>query len=476
MILGKGENMQKNNGKKGLLTEGNVSSLLVKLTIPMIFGILSMVIYNLVDTFFVGKLGKEQLAALAFTFPVVLVVGSIAHGLGIGTSALVSRAIGENDYKKVRQLATSSLLLSLFVVAVFVAAGLLTIAPLFRLLGADGKTIPYIREYMSVWYPGMIFVVVPMVGNNIIRATGDTKTPGLIMITGAILNGILDPVFIFGSKSIPFLARLSDFTGFFIPPLGIRGAAAATLVGRSLTFMVAIYVLFFREKVVAFKGLKLPDFIHSCRAVLGIGIPNIGTRMIIPVGAGIVTRIISSQGASAVAGYGIATRIEFFALASVNALSSVMGPFIGQNIGAGKHDRVKRGIFSGNVISMILGFFFFILLFFMSDIFAAVFNKDPYVVSVTSLYLKIVSAAYGFQGIYLVSVPVLNVFRKPFHAGALSIIETFLLSAPLSLLGSRFFGIAGIFAAIGISYLITGIVSTFMVGIVYRRLSSKGSF
>ena len=421
--------MQKNNGKKGLLTEGNVSSLLVKLTIPMIFGILSMVVYNLVDTFFVGKLGKEQLAALAFTFPVVLVVGSIAHGLGIGTSALVSRAIGENDYKKVRQLATSSLLLSLFVVAVFVAAGLLTIAPLFRLLGADGKTIPYIREYMSVWYPGMIFVVVPMVGNNIIRATGDTKTPGLIMITGAILNGILDPVFIFGSKSIPFLARLSDFYRFFHSASRNQGCRSSYSC-RALPYLYGSNLCssFFREKVVAFKGLKLPDFIHSCRAVLGIGIPNIGTRMIIPVGAGIVTRIISSQGASAVAGYGIATRIEFFALASVNALSSVMGPFIGQNIGAGKHDRVKRGIFSGNVISMILGFFFFILLFFMSDIFAAVFNKDPYVVSVTSLYLKIVSAAYGFQGIYLVSVPVLNVFRKPFHAGALSIIETFLLS------------------------------------------------
>ena len=153
--------MKKENNRqlKAKLTEGSVGWLLVRLTLPMIMGILSMVVYNLVDTFFVSRLGKLQMAALTFTFPVVLFVGSVAHGLGVGTSSLVSRAIGANNLKRVRRLSTDSLVLSFSAVALFAAAGLLTINPLFRMLGADEKILPYIREYMTVWYPGMLFVV-----------------------------------------------------------------------------------------------------------------------------------------------------------------------------------------------------------------------------------------------------------------------------------------------------------------------------
>ncbi|MDX9800534.1 MAG: MATE family efflux transporter [Spirochaetia bacterium] len=460
----------KSNRGKAVLTEGSVGKLLVKLTIPMIFGILGMVIYNLVDTFFVGRLGKDQLAALSFTFPVVLIIGSISHGLGIGTSALVSRAIGENDYNRVKRLATDSLVLSLIIVASFVVLGLLTIEPLFSLLGAGEKIIPYIKEYMSVWYIGMIFVVVPMVGNNIIRATGDSKTPGVIMMIGALLNGVLDPILIFGSSAIPLLSTFTAFLGFEIPPFGIRGAAAATLIGRSLTFMVAIYVLTVRERVISFKKPRVREVLESWKEILSIGIPNTATRMIIPIGAGVITRIISSQGALAVAGYGIATRIEFFALASVNALSSIIGPFVGQNLGAGRIERVREGIKKGNLMSIILGGFFFALLFIFAGKIASVFSSDPFIVSTASLYLRIVSAAYGLQGIYLVSVPVLNVFKKPLLASFLSIIEVFILIIPLALIGSIFFNIPGIFTAIGISYLITGLISAYTVKKACRNL------
>lgn len=453
----------KGNRGKAVLTDGAVGALLVKLTIPMIFGILGMVIYNLVDTFFVGRLGKDQLAALSFTFPVVLIIGSISHGLGIGTSALVSRAIGENDYKRVKRLATDSIVLSLLVVASFVTLGLLTIDPLFRLLGAGDRIIPYIREYMSVWYFGMIFVVVPMVGNNIIRATGDSKTPGVIMMIGALLNGILDPVLIFGSSAIPVLGSVTAYLGFEIPPFGIRGAAAATLIGRSITFFVAIYVLTIRERVISLKKPRFREILDSWKEILAIGIPNTGTRMIIPIGAGVITRIISSEGVLAVAGYGIATRIEFFSLAAVNALSSIIGPFVGQNLGAGKLERVREGIKKGNMMSVILGGFFFTLLFFLSGRIASVFSSDPFIISTASLYLRIVSAAYGFQGIYLISVPILNVFKKPFIASFLSIIEVFILIIPLAFIGGKFFDIPGIFTAIGVSYMLTGLISAYIV-------------
>lgn len=191
------------NTNRAILTEEPVGKTLTKLTWPMVIGILGMVTFNLADTFFVGRLGTLELAALSFTFPVVMVVSSLALGLGIGTSSVVSRAIGEGDEAKVKRLTTDSIILSFLVVGVFVVVGRLTIEPVFRMLGATPDILPLVKQYMQIWYPGMIFVVVPMVGNSAIRATGDTKTPSAIMLIAVTVNFIFDPLFIFGIGPFP---------------------------------------------------------------------------------------------------------------------------------------------------------------------------------------------------------------------------------------------------------------------------------
>ena len=154
------------------LTEGPVTRHLVRLTLPMIMGMLSMTIFHLTDTYFIGQLGKNELAAISFTFPVIMVLNSIALGLGVGASSVISRTIGEGNSMKVRRLATDALFLAVIIVAFVVAAGELTIYPLFRLLGAPEDILPLTAAYMRIWYIGVVFVVVPMTGNHIIRATG----------------------------------------------------------------------------------------------------------------------------------------------------------------------------------------------------------------------------------------------------------------------------------------------------------------
>jgi len=439
------------------LIEDPIGKTLFRLALPMIFGILSMVIFNLADTFFVGKLGKEQLAALSFTFPVVLFIGSLAQGVGMGTSAVISRAIGGKDYDKVHRLVFDSLTLGILIVGIGVAIGLLTIEPLFQLLGAEGIILDYIEEYMGIWYIGMIFVVVPMVGNNIIRATGDSKTPGMVMVIGAAANLILDPMFIFGFGPIP--------------ALGIRGAAVATVIGRGIIFGVSMYVLIFREKLLTFTIPRISEIWESWREILYIAVPNALTKMIIPLGNSFITRLISSYGAAAVAGYGVATRVEFFSLAALNALSSVIGPFIGQNLGAGRLERVKSSFTVSGHFSLYVGGGLFILYILLADSIAALFNADPQVVATTALYLRIVSFTYAAQGFYLVVTSGLNVLKKPVHAAGLSLLEMFGLSVPLALLGSYLFDSAGIFSAIGFSYAATGLASL----LVLRKVLNKYS-
>jgi putative MATE family efflux protein len=415
----------------------------------MIIGILSMVAYNLADTYFVGQLGKNQLAALSFTFPVVLIIGSIALGIGMGASVLIARAIGKGNISEVRRFATDSLILAVIIVAFFVVTGLLTIKPLFTLLGADPQVLPYIQEYMGIWYYGVMFVVFPMVGNNIIRATGDSRIPGLVMLIGATANTIMDPILIFGWGPIP--------------ALGISGAAISTVISRGVTFFVALYVLLVREKILTFRKAVFQDIWNSWKQILFIGIPNAGSKMIFPLGVGIITAIIAPFGSSAVAGYGVASRVEFFSLTLVNALASVLGPFIGQNFGAGKIGRVNDGFRTSEEFSIFNGLFFGVLLFIFAEPIARLFNDHTDVIQTTVLYLRIVPFVYALQGIYLISIPVLNVFKKPLHASGLGMVEMFALNIPLAYLGSLLLGPQGIFIALAISYCLTGILSHFTV-------------
>lgn len=437
------------NTNRAILTGGSVGKTLVKLTWPMVFGILGMITFNLVDTFFVGQLGTLELAALSFTFPVVMVISSLALGLGIGTTSVVSRAIGEQDEAKVRRLTTDSLILSCLIVGVIVVIGWMTIEPVFRSLGASSEILPLVKQYMRIWYPGMIFVVVPMVGNSAIRATGDTKTPSAIMLAAVTVNLIFDPLFIFG---------LGPF-----PRLELAGAALTTVCARATVFVLSMYILVKRERMLTFSLKPLDAVFRSWKQVLYIGLPSAGTRMIMPLVVGVITRIVSAYGAPAVAAYGVSARIEFFAFAVVYALASVMGPFVGQNLGAGELKRVRVGFRLSERFALLWGLGACLVLAVAARPVASVFNTNPQVIEGIVLYLHIVPLALGFQGVVTVSNSTLNVLNKPLHAAALILAQMVLVYIPLAHLGASFLGLAGVFGALAVVYTGGGISAHFLV-------------
>jgi putative MATE family efflux protein len=426
----------------------------------MVFGMIGIVAFNLVDTFFVGRLGTDALAALSFTFPVVLVINSIALGLGTGASAVISRAIGEGDHHKVKRLTTDSLILSLLVVMGFVAVGLLTIDPVFRMLGATARTLPMIRQYMRIWYLGVGFVVIPMVGNNAIRATGDTLTPSIIMLIAVAVNATLDPLLIFGIG--PF------------PRLEIAGAALATVFARATTFTVALWVLGYRDRMLTFVVPPVGAIARSWKRILFIGIPTAATRVILPVSVGVITRLVASYGTEVVAGFGVATRVEFLALTVVRALSTVLMPFVGQNWGAGRTDRVSAGVGYSKRLSLIWGGLMFAALALAARPIASIFNPDPAVVSTTVLYLRIVPLGYGLYGIVLLVAAALNALNRPLHAAALSTVHMFAFFIPFALAGSHLFGLRGLFSGLTLSFVAGAIIADHLFARTMRRLGTAG--
>lgn len=425
------------------LTEGKVSQSIIKMTIPMIFGTLSLVVFNITDTYFIGQLGAEELAAVSFTFPVVLIINSIALGMGIGTSSLISRAFGSGDKEGLIRIATDSIILSWLFVILTTVIGLNIIDQIFTLLGADANMLIYIREYMSIWFYGMPFVVIPMVGNSIIRALGDTKTPSIVMVVAASINVILDPLLIFG-------------IGVF-PQMGIRGAALATVISRMITFIFSLYILLVREKIIKFRFRKVRSIVDSWKGILYVAVPSALVRLITPLSTGIVTRLLSQYGNSAVAGYGVGTRVEFFTLAFINAMSSIMVPFAGQNYGAGKIDRIREGMRVTRKMIFIYGFVIVIVLNLTARFIAPIFNDSIEVQRVTIVYLSIIPISYGFQGMLLNNVAILNAINKPIQAAGLSALQMTVVYLPIALIFSNIFGIYGIFGALVVAYTIGGL-------------------
>ncbi|MDJ0705561.1 MAG: MATE family efflux transporter [Leptolyngbyaceae cyanobacterium MO_188.B28] len=428
---------------KRRLTEGPVGSQLIKLTLPMIWGVFAIIAFNLVDTYFVGQLGTAELAAMSFTFPVVMTLGSLAMGLGVGASSVIARAIGEGDMRRVQRFTTNSLTLSLTAVILFVTLGLLTMDPLFRALGAGPDVLPLVRDYMRIWYFGMVFLVTPMVGNSAIRAAGNTLTPSIIMTLAAATNIILDPLLITGAL------------GF--PRLELQGAAIATVISRAITLVAALLVLRFKENLLSAQIPDLEETLWCWRDILTVGLPAAASSMITPISIGVITSFLAFHGPAAVAGFGVASRVESFAMIGVMALSASIGPFIGQNWGAREFKRVRLALRQSFLFCLGSGLFIAGGLGLGARPLAMLFNQDPDVIAVAVQYLGLVPISYGAAGVIQVANSAFNAMGKPLPSILMTIARMFVLYIPLAYIGSRIAGPIGIFAAASAANLMVGL-------------------
>ncbi len=433
------------SGRGKNLTEGSINRQLYDLTWPMVLGMMGIVIFNLVDTYFVGKLGVQELAAISFSFPVIMFINSLSQGVGVGISSLISRNIIDTSRDEVKMMASRAILLGVLVVLFFVIVGLLTIQPVFGVLGAGNDIFPYIKDYMVIWYLGVPFVVIPMVGNNIVRATGDTFTPGMIMVVSGLVNVILDPLFIFGYG--PF------------PEMGIKGAALATLISRGVSLILILVVLIKREKLFTFHFGKFSSIISTWKNVLYIAGPASLTLLITPVSTGLITRILAGFGTEAVAAFGVTSRIEMFALMVVMSMGSVLVIFVGQNLSKLKFQRIFDVLKISAKFSVIWGISVYLILLFLGRLIISAFTSDIDVIEIAVKYFYIIGASYGFQGLVMLSTSSFNGLNKPYPSSFFSIVRMLVLYVPLAWLGSRIFDVNGVFWAGFIANVIVGPVS-----------------
>ena len=431
--------------KQARLTEGSVGRHLVAMSVPVFFGIFTMMLQSFIDMWFIGQVGDWELAALSFAFPVIMVVTSVAIGLGAGTSSVVARAIGAHDHRRARRLATDSLILSFGITAAMSVIGVLTIGPLFRLLGAPDDMIPLIAGYMNILYVGVPFVVVGMVGMSSMRATGDTRLPSMLMVLASVINIILDPVLIFGVGHIP--------------AMGLNGAAMAALLSRLSIFIGTVYYMKTRYDLLTVNKPDRAELVKSWRDILHVGIPAAGTNVIIPIATGVITAMLARYGPETVAGFGVASRVESLTLVLFYALSAVIGPFVGQNIAANRPDRIYRALWLCTVFCIGSGLMIALLLALAGELIPALFSDSAGVTGVAKLFLTIVPISYGAYGMVMVMNASFNGMGKPMPAVHISVGRMVVIYIPLAFIADRLYGVMGIFAAYMIANIVTGVIS-----------------
>lgn len=425
------------------LLEGDVRTVLRKQSTPMAVGVVFMILVNLIDTYWAGQLGTDELAAMSFAFPVIGVIINVSLGLMIGTSVAIARVVGAGEAAQARRLATHSLMLGVVIVAVVSGLGLLTQDLVFAALGAGPEVRLMIASYMRIWYLGALFLVVPMMLNGVLRAHGDPKTPRNVMILSAVFNGILDPILIFG---------LGPIDG-----MGLEGAALATALSRALTFVYA--------GVVAVRlgtlDLHIPTpsvFWASTRTILTVGIPATVTNVLGPLATAMLTAIVATYGASAVAAYGIGARVEALVLIAPIALSSGLSPFVGQCWGAHLEARVAEGFRVAVRFSILWGIGALLLLLPTAPWLATLFSDSPEVQQQIVTYLRIVPVGYAAYSVMMMVSSAFNAMDHAPRSTLLSVIRSILLAVPLAWLGGQVLGLSGIFVGLVIASLISSLL------------------
>ncbi|MDT8428440.1 MAG: MATE family efflux transporter [Pseudomonadales bacterium] len=419
------------NSRHNLL-DGEIPGTLTRMTTPMILGMLMMFSFNLVDTFFISMMGTEPLSAISFTFPVTFTLLSLAIGLSIGTSAVVAKHLGRGDLIKARQASSVTSYVSMGLALLLAVLGYWFMDGIFLLLGAAPELLPQIREYMTIWLLTSTLLVGIISANSVLRASGDTRTPSFIMAGAGFINAALDPLLIFGLGPIP--------------AMGIKGAAIATAISWIIGFIYLFYVLAFQHKLIDRKLPNLNIFLSSAREMLRIGIPASGANMLTPVAAGVMTAIAASYGEATVAAFGVGSRLESIASLLVLALSTTLPPFISQNFGAGKLDRVLQSFRIAIRFVLFWQLAVYLLMVVCANLIAGIFSSDPEVISAIRLFIWILPLGYGLQGVVILTNSALNALHKPMHALYLSIARFFVFYVPLAWLGSLVFGLNGFFA------------------------------
>ena len=388
------------------------------------FGMGIHTVYNIVDMMFIGRLGGNAIAGVAFNMPVFFLMLGLTMGLGSGVTASIARFIGEDNKRNADNSAEHALAMAAIIAIIFTTAGLAFGYKILASLGARGEILALAWDYLYIIIIGLPFMIFSGFFRSILAGEGDMKFPMMVAGLGTILNIILDPIFIF---------ELEEYGGIGFG-MGVKGAAMATVICQTLVFIIFIYMLFVKKH--AYVTFKLKDFSPSKEIlwdIVKVGLPASMSMIIMAVGQGVFNKILIHYSSQAVAAYQVAGRLDMLIFLPIFSIAGGMTTLVGMFYGAKKIDAlnyiVKYGISSAFMITMVSSTFVYI----SARTFSMWFTQDQEIVDVSIGFLRLLCLVYPLVAIGITSGRVLQGLGKGIPVLVITTFRVLGVSAPLAL-------------------------------------------
>lgn len=438
------------------LLKDKTNKALISMSLPISIGMLSTFLFQVVDTYFVGQLGAEALAALSFASTIYFLMVGLFIGFSVGISIIIGQAKGANDLKKVKKTTSIALGFCLLLSVSLSGIIILFIDPVFQFLGAEANILSLIRDYMIPLLVGIPLLTTGLLIGGILRAMGNVTKPEVLMAVAGIINLFFDYVLIFGKW------------GF--PELGIQGAAYATVLSWIFVILGMFWILI-KDKLLHFAIQAENSSKQIIQEILALSTPTIATQVIGPFTLMYLTFLLAKQSSLAVAAFGVAGRIETLLMVGILGISTALTPFIAQNAGAKLESRIDEAIRFGGRASTYLGIVVIILLYLFIKPIAGLFSDNLEVINHTAHYFYIVSLSYIFYGLYLVTTSIFNGLKLPVNSLKISLVKALTFTIPCTLIGS-FWGVKGIFIGLALSNILAGIYAGGQMWKEFKRTHS----
>ncbi|GAB3520976.1 MATE family efflux transporter [Photobacterium alginatilyticum] len=410
---------------------------LFSMTWPMLFGVLSLMSFQLVDSAFIGQLGVLPLAAQGFTLPMQMVVIGLQVGLGIATTSLISRVLGADETLRAKQL--GGLVVLTGAVSVFLICVLIWFlrGPILMLLSAPSDVYPVIDAYWPVWLASSWTGAMLYFAYSLCRANGNTMLPGIMMMVTSVLNMVLDPIFIFTLD------------------MGLVGAAWATIAAFGVGLLV-VYPLVLKRHWMSLNWQGL-DVLVSIKELANIMAPAMLSQLLPPLSSMLATKLVAGFGAATVAAWALGSRLEFFSIVVVLALTMSMPPMVGRMLGAGEICKIKALIKLAVKFVLIWQFVIAAALFVTSPVLSHLLTSELSVSEILSVHLFWVPVSLGPLGVCMLMVSICNALALPMRALLISGLRLFVCFLPAIWLGAQLGGLEGLFVGALIGNVAAGI-------------------
>jgi len=429
--------------------------LLIKMSLPAVIGMMVNALYNIVDTVFVGLgVGPLAIAALAIVFPIQMIVSAVAQAIGVGTASIVSRRLGEKRPEEAAKAAGTAYAAVTVATAILVAVLFLFMRPILGFFGASAEIMPYAMEYTGIVGAGFFFFSLSMCASNLIRSEGNTKASMIGMLIGALLNTVLDPLFIFGFG------------------MGVKGAAIATVISQmaSCVYLFGMYAK--KKTVVPIKRVNLRIDMGLLGKSVVLGIPS----FIQSAGMSILMLLVNTTlgvygGDEAITTYGMVHKLLMIVIMPILGIAQGFQPIAGYNYGAKRFDRVRTSLWTAALTAFSIALFGYAFMMLLPRVGMSFFTHDEGLIASSARVLRIVVLFIPAAAIQITGSVYFQSVGKATEAMALSLSRQFLLLIPFVLILPRFFGLAGVWVAFPLADLLSSTITVTLLIKEVRKLA-----